>query len=82
MVNLELMMKQTEFHPYLYMSQISAWTNCGFEGSAMKGGYCQGFTKLHSSWVQMDSSRRDLKNVLIAISSRTTSDLSWEASAW
>jgi hypothetical protein len=43
---------------------------------------CQGITKLHSSWVQTDSSRRDLKNILIAISSRTTSDPSWEASAW
>jgi hypothetical protein len=30
------------------MSQISAQTNCGFEGSAIKGGYCQGFTKSHS----------------------------------
>jgi hypothetical protein len=32
--------------------------------------------------VQMDSSCRNLKNILIAISSQTTSDLSWEASAW
>jgi hypothetical protein len=31
------------------MSWISARTNCSFEGSAIKGGYCQGFTKSHSS---------------------------------
>jgi hypothetical protein len=42
----------------------------------------QGFTKLHSSRVRMDSGCRDLKNILIAIPPRTTSDLSWEASAW
>jgi hypothetical protein len=30
------------------MSQISAWTNRSFEGSAVKGGYCQDFTKSHS----------------------------------
>jgi hypothetical protein len=30
------------------MSWISAQTNHGFEGSVIKGGYCQGFTKLHS----------------------------------
>jgi hypothetical protein len=30
------------------MSWISAQTNRGFEGSAIKGGYCQGFTKSHS----------------------------------
>jgi hypothetical protein len=33
-------------------------------------------------WVQTDSGHRDLKNILIAISSQTTSDPSWEASAW
>jgi hypothetical protein len=44
------MMKQNQvLNPCLYMSWISAWTNRGFEGSAIKGGYCQGFTKLHSS---------------------------------
>jgi hypothetical protein len=41
-------MKQTEFYPCLYTSWISAQTHCGFEGSAVKGGYCQGFTKSHS----------------------------------
>jgi hypothetical protein len=44
--------------------------------------WCQGFTKLHSGRVRTDSGRRDLKNILIAIPSRTTSDPSWEASAW
>jgi hypothetical protein len=43
---------------------------------------CQGFTKSHSGRVQMDSGRRDLKNILIAIPPQTTSDPSWEASAW
>jgi hypothetical protein len=43
---------------------------------------CQDFTKSHSGWVRTDSGRRDLKNILIAIPSRTTSDPSWEASAW
>jgi hypothetical protein len=43
---------------------------------------CQGFTKLHSGQVQTDSGCRDLKNILIAISPWTTSDPSWEASAW
>jgi hypothetical protein len=33
-------------------------------------------------WVQTDSDRRDLKNILIVISSRTTLDSSWEASDW
>jgi hypothetical protein len=28
---------KTKFHPYLYMSRISAWTNRGFEGLAKKG---------------------------------------------
>jgi hypothetical protein len=41
--------EQNRVSPCLYMSRISAWTNRGFEGSAVKGGYCQGFTKLHSS---------------------------------
>jgi hypothetical protein len=43
---------------------------------------CQGFTKLHSGRVRTDSGCRDLKNILIAIPPRTTSDPSWEASAW
>jgi hypothetical protein len=43
---------------------------------------CQGFTKSHSGQVQMDSGRRDLKDILIANPPRTTSDPSWEASAW
>jgi hypothetical protein len=43
---------------------------------------CQGFTKSHSSWVRMVSDRRDLKNILMTISPQTTSDPSWEASAW
>jgi Retroviral aspartyl protease len=43
---------------------------------------CQGFTKLHSGRVRMDSGCRDSKNILIAIPPRTTSDPSWEASAW
>jgi Chromo (CHRromatin Organisation MOdifier) domain len=43
---------------------------------------CQGFTKLHSGRVWMDSGCRDLKNILIAILPWTTSDPSWEASAW
>jgi hypothetical protein len=73
---------KTKFHPYLYTSRISARTNRGFEGSAEKGGYCQGFTKLHSSQVRTDSGCRDLKNILIAIPSWTTSDPSREASAW
>jgi hypothetical protein len=41
--------EQNRVLPCLYMSRISAWTNRGFEGSAIKGGYCQGFTKSHSS---------------------------------
>jgi hypothetical protein len=41
---------------------------------------CQGFTKSHSGRVRMDSGCRDLKNILIAIPPRTTSDPSWEAS--
>jgi hypothetical protein len=73
---------KTKFHPYFYTSQISARTNRGFEGSAEKGGYCQNFTKLHSGQVRTDSDRRDLKKILIAISPWTTSDPSWEASAW
>jgi hypothetical protein len=73
---------KTKFHPYLYTSRISAQTNRGFEGSAEKGGYCQGFTKFHSGRVQTDSGCRDLKNILIAILPRTTSDPSQEASAW
>jgi hypothetical protein len=43
---------------------------------------CQGFTKSHSGSVRMDSNRRDLKDILMTISPRTTSDLSWKASAW
>jgi hypothetical protein len=43
---------------------------------------CQGFTELHSGRVRTDSGCRDLKNILLAIPPRTTSDLSWEASAW
>jgi hypothetical protein len=50
---------KTKFHPYLYMSWISARTNRSFEGLAEKGGYCQGFTKLHSGWVRTDSGSRD-----------------------
>jgi hypothetical protein len=42
-------MKQTQVLPCLYTSRISAWTNHGFEGSAVKEGYCQGFTKSYSS---------------------------------
>jgi hypothetical protein len=42
---------KAKFYPYLYTSRISARTNRGFEGSAEKGGYCQGFTKLHSGRV-------------------------------
>jgi hypothetical protein len=41
--------EQNQVLPCLYMSWISAWTKHGFEGSAVKGGYCQGFTKSHSS---------------------------------
>jgi hypothetical protein len=33
-------------------------------------------------WVQTDSDQRYLKNILIVISSWTTSDPSWEASDW
>jgi hypothetical protein len=73
---------KTKFYPHLYTSWISARTNRGFKGSAKKGGYCQGFTKLHSGQVRTDSSSRYLKNILIAIPPRTTLDLSWEASAW
>jgi Domain of unknown function (DUF4939) len=43
---------------------------------------CQGFTKSHSGWVRMDSDHGDLKNILMTILPRTTSDPSWEASAW
>jgi hypothetical protein len=43
---------------------------------------CQGFTKLHSGRVRMDSGWRNLKNILLAIPPWTTSDPSWEASAW
>jgi hypothetical protein len=44
--------------------------------------FCQGFTKSHSGRVRTDSDCRDLKNILTAIPPQTTSDLSWEASAW
>jgi hypothetical protein len=43
-----MLIRQDQVLPCLYMSRISAWTNRGFEGSAVKGGYCQGFTKSHS----------------------------------
>jgi hypothetical protein len=59
------------------MSRISARTNCGFEGSAIKGGYCQGFTELHSG---LGLNRLQLQglNILMAILSWTTLDLSWK----
>jgi hypothetical protein len=41
--------EQNRVSPCLYMSQISARTNHSFKGSAVKGGYCQGFTKSHFS---------------------------------
>jgi hypothetical protein len=43
-----MLIKQNRVPPYLYTSRISARTNHSFKGSAVKGGYCQGFTKLHS----------------------------------
>jgi hypothetical protein len=52
------------------------------EGGVDVRGHCQGFTKLYSGRVWTDSGCRDLKNVLIAIPPRTTSDPSWEVSAW
>ena len=50
--NIELvvvMKKQIQVSPASYMSWISTQTNHGFKGSAVKGEYCWGFTKLHSS---------------------------------
>jgi hypothetical protein len=38
--------------------------------------YCQGFTKLHSGLGPNRLRPQELKNILIAISSRTTLDLS------
>jgi hypothetical protein len=75
-------MRQNRVPPCLYMSWISAQTNRSFEGSAVKGGYCQGFTKLHSGSGLHGLQPQGLKEILIAISSWTTSDPSWEASAW
>jgi hypothetical protein len=40
--------EQNRVSPCLYMSQISAQTNCSFKGLAVKGRYCQGFTESHS----------------------------------
>jgi hypothetical protein len=47
-MEVRMLMKQNQVLPCLYMSWISAQTNCGFKGLAIKGGYCQGFTKSHS----------------------------------
>jgi hypothetical protein len=41
--------EQNQVSPCLYTSRISAQTNHDFEGSAIEGGYCQGFTESHSS---------------------------------
>jgi hypothetical protein len=35
--------EQNRVLPCLYTSRISAQTNRSFKGSAVKGGYCQGF---------------------------------------
>jgi Reverse transcriptase (RNA-dependent DNA polymerase) len=60
----------------------SSMNELGFKRLMSDAGLCQGFTKSHSGWVRMGFGHRDLKNILIAIPSRTTSDPSWEASAW
>jgi hypothetical protein len=44
----ETIEEQNRVSPCLYISRGSAWTNHGFKGSAIKGGYCQGFIKSHS----------------------------------
>ena len=50
-----------------YVSRISAWTNHGFEGSAVNRGYCQGFIGRTPAWVQVGSLPKGLNKYLVQL---------------